>query len=113
MAEFKGYVDGEPTVTWLDGDNIPRVGTKLCAGAAPASTVLADERRTFEHHERESNLRRAGVEHDGSGGWYENPRVQSAWEEWKARAEVAAQPGQATVPSQSWGGDRTATSRAR
>jgi hypothetical protein len=29
VAEFKGYVDGQPAVTWLDRDNMPRVGTKL------------------------------------------------------------------------------------
>jgi hypothetical protein len=44
VAEFKGYVDGEPAVTWFDRDNMPRVGTKLFAGTAPASTVLTDER---------------------------------------------------------------------
>ena len=34
VAEFKGYVDGEPAVTWLDRDNMPRVGTKLFTQAA-------------------------------------------------------------------------------
>jgi len=29
VAEFKGYVDGQPAVTWLDRDNMPRVGTKM------------------------------------------------------------------------------------
>lgn len=29
VAEFKGYIDGQPAVTWLDRDNMPRVGTKL------------------------------------------------------------------------------------
>jgi len=29
VAEFKGYVDGQPAVTWFDRDNMPRVGTKL------------------------------------------------------------------------------------
>jgi len=31
VAEFKGYVDGQPAVTWLDRANMPRVGTKLYA----------------------------------------------------------------------------------
>jgi hypothetical protein len=31
VAEFKGYVDGQPAVTWFDRDNMPRVGTKLFA----------------------------------------------------------------------------------
>lgn len=35
VAEFAGYdVDGQPTVTWLDRDNMPRVGTKLFTQAA-------------------------------------------------------------------------------
>jgi len=102
VAEFKGDVNGQPAMTWLDRNNMPCVGTKLFADAAPASTAPTNERTAFEHQERESNLRRAGVEHDGSGGWYENPCVQSAWEGWKARAEVAAQTGQVTAPSQSW-----------
>jgi len=29
VAEFEGYVDGEPLVRWMDRDNMPRVGTKL------------------------------------------------------------------------------------
>ena len=40
VAEFKGYVDGEPAVTWFDRDNMPRVGTKLFA--APVE-VQADQ----------------------------------------------------------------------
>jgi hypothetical protein len=36
VAEFKGYVDGQPAVTWFDRDNMPRVGTKLFAGPAAA-----------------------------------------------------------------------------
>ena len=40
VAEFKGYVDGEPAVTWLDRDNMPGVGTKLYA--APVK-VQADQ----------------------------------------------------------------------
>jgi len=31
VAEFEGYVDGEPLVRWMDRDNMPRVGTKLFA----------------------------------------------------------------------------------
>jgi hypothetical protein len=31
VAEFKGYVDGQPAVTWFDRDNMPPVGTKLFA----------------------------------------------------------------------------------
>ena len=31
VGEFKGYVDGQPAVTWFDRDNMPRVGTKLYA----------------------------------------------------------------------------------
>jgi len=34
VAEFEGYVDGEPLVRWMDRDNMPRVGTKLFAHAA-------------------------------------------------------------------------------
>ncbi|MEM8511160.1 hypothetical protein RCH14_000451 [Massilia sp. MP_M2] len=40
VAEFKGYVDGQPAVTWLDRDNMPCVGTKLYA--APLE-VKADQ----------------------------------------------------------------------
>ena len=42
VGEFKGYVDGEPAVTWLDRDNMPRVGTKLfaCAQAFDAASDL-------------------------------------------------------------------------
>ena len=40
VAEFKGYVDGQPAVTWFDRDNMPRVGTKLFA--APVE-VQADQ----------------------------------------------------------------------
>jgi len=29
VAEFEGYVDGEPLVRWMDRDNMPRVGTKM------------------------------------------------------------------------------------
>jgi len=36
VAEFKGYVDGQPAVTWFDRDNMPRVGTKLFAGPVEA-----------------------------------------------------------------------------
>jgi hypothetical protein len=38
VAELKGYVDGEPAVTWFDRDNMPRVGTKLFA--APVAAQL-------------------------------------------------------------------------
>ncbi len=34
VAEFKGYIDGQPAVTWLDRENMPRVGTKLFTQAA-------------------------------------------------------------------------------
>jgi len=34
VAEFEGYVDGEPLVRWMDRDNMPRVGTKLFTEAA-------------------------------------------------------------------------------
>ena len=42
VGEFKGYVDGQPAVTWLDRDNMPRVGTKLfaCAQAFDAASDL-------------------------------------------------------------------------
>ena len=43
VGEFKGYVDGQPAVSWFNRDNMPRVGTKLFASAAPASTVLTDD----------------------------------------------------------------------
>jgi len=45
VAEFKGYVDGQPAVTWLDRDNMPCVGTKLFAGAQAIDSVgdLANE----------------------------------------------------------------------
>jgi len=41
VAEFKGYVDGQPAVTWFDRDNMPRVGTKLFAAPVelPAGQV--------------------------------------------------------------------------
>jgi hypothetical protein len=44
-AEFKGYVDGQPAVTWFDRDNMPRVGTKLFVGtvAVQARLVAAPE----------------------------------------------------------------------
>jgi len=39
VAEFKGYVDNEPAVTWFDRDNMPRVGTKLFAAPIAAQTA--------------------------------------------------------------------------
>jgi len=80
-----------------------------CAGhggfyrlAAPQAPVAAepvaaqheagDERAAFERHKPELHLRRVGVERDGSGGWYENPCVQSAWEGWQTRATLDASP---------------------
>jgi len=36
VAEFEGYVDGEPLVRWMDRDNMPRVGTKLFAAPVAA-----------------------------------------------------------------------------
>lgn len=57
-----------------------------------AQHEAGDERAAFERHERKSNLQRVGVEKDGSGGWYENPCVQSAWEGWQARVALAASP---------------------
>lgn len=87
------------------GAGAPSDQVNLVLRAAPAAeasdgTVPTDERAEFERHESGSNLRRVGVDRDGSGGWYENPCVQSAWEGWQARAVVAAQAGQvASVPS--------------
>lgn len=56
----------------------------------PSPSTAEDERAAFERQERGSNLRRVGVERNGSGGWYENPCVQSAWEGWQARAALSA-----------------------
>lgn len=39
VGEFKGYIDGEPAVRWLDRTNMPQVGDKLFA--APARAVAA------------------------------------------------------------------------
>ena len=73
--------------------------TPSSASTAPNSPEfeginVVDERAAFEHHERASELRRAGVEHDGTGGWYENPCVESAWEGWQARAALASRPAE-------------------
>jgi len=45
VAEFEGYVDGEPLVRWMDRDNMPCVGTKLFAApvAAQAGQVAVPE----------------------------------------------------------------------
>jgi len=52
VAEFKGYVDGQPAVTWLDRDNMPRVGTKLFDApvAVQAGQVAAPERFVVMPH---------------------------------------------------------------
>jgi hypothetical protein len=55
VAEFKGYVDGQPAVTWLDRDNMPRVGTKLYAGVAAAVDAAAPAIGSASH--------RAAVDH--------------------------------------------------
>jgi len=41
VAIFEGYVAGEPAVTWLDRNNMPRAGAKLFGGAAPPAEVAA------------------------------------------------------------------------
>lgn len=43
VAEFKGYVDGEPAVTWFDRDSTPRVGTKLFADPVAAHVGVIAE----------------------------------------------------------------------
>jgi hypothetical protein len=61
VGEFKGYVDGQPAVTWFDRDNMPRVGTKLFAGN-DAGEVEMDagflqwihDRMRFVHSENEN-----------------------------------------------------------
>ena len=85
VAEFKGYVDGEPAVTWLERENMPRVGTKLFAGTAPASTVLTDER--IEQVWNELSLT----------GAYTMAEARALFARAIAR-EVAAQAGQVAVP---------------
>ena len=86
-----------PAAAGAPSDEVNLVLRAAPAAEASAGNVSTDERATFERHERGSNLRRVGVERDGSGGWYENPCVQSAWEGWQARAAVAAQAGQVAV----------------
>jgi hypothetical protein len=52
VAELKGYVDGEPAVTWFDRDNMPRVGTKLFVGPVAAQTseaAVPDEQLEWSH----------------------------------------------------------------
>ncbi|OIJ42012.1 hypothetical protein [Massilia timonae] len=83
-----------PTGAGAPSDEVNLVLRAAPAAESGACALLTDERAAFERHERGSNLRRVGVDRDGSGGWYENPCVQSAWEGWRARAEVAAQAGQ-------------------
>ncbi|WP_273035946.1 hypothetical protein [Massilia timonae] len=87
-----------PTAAGAPSDEVNLVLRAVPAAEASAGTVPTDERAAFERHERGSNLRRVGVDRNGSGGWYENPCVQSAWEGWQARAVVAAQAGQVAVP---------------
>jgi len=53
VAEFEGYVDGEPLVRWMDRDNMPRVGAKLYAApvaaqAGPAATTELQVRRATD-----------------------------------------------------------------
>lgn len=55
VAEFEGYVDGEPLVRWMDRDNMPRVGTKLYAGVAAAVDAAAPAIGSASH--------RAAVDH--------------------------------------------------
>ncbi len=105
---FKDASDHHERVVVVEvpaGAGAPSDQVNLVLRAAPAAedsagNVPTDERAAFERHERGSNLRRVGVDRDGSGGWYENPCVQSAWEGWQARAAVAAQAGQVAVPEQ-------------
>lgn len=87
-----------PAAAGAPSDQVNLVLRDASAAEAGAGNVPRDERAAFERHERASNLRRVGVDRDGSGGWYENPCVQSAWEGRRARAEVAAQAGQVAVP---------------
>jgi len=61
VAEFEGYVDGEPLVRWMNRDNMPRVGTKLFAGAAAAEVEMdagflqwVHDRMRFVHGENEN-----------------------------------------------------------
>jgi len=68
VAEFKGYVDGQPAVTWLDRDNMPRVGTKLFAGPFESpSEPVGDGIDTPEFRER---LRGLGATFSAHGDAY-------------------------------------------
>lgn len=74
--------------------NAFEAGLSSATPPSPSTAPEVDERAAFERHEHASNLRRVGVERDGSGGWYENPCVQSAWEGWQARAALASRPAE-------------------
>jgi hypothetical protein len=87
-----------PAAAGAPSDEVNLVLRTASEAEASAGTVSTDERAAFERQERGSNLRRVGVDRDGSGGWYENPCVQSAWEGWQARSRIAAQAGQVAVP---------------
>jgi hypothetical protein len=58
VAEFKGYVDGEPTVTWFDRDNMPRVGTKFFAAPVEvqAGQVAAPDEQLEWSHDLQERL---------------------------------------------------------
>ena len=106
VAEFKGYVDGQPAVTWFDRDNMPRVGTKLFAGNA-ATDVEMDagflqwlhDRMCFVHGENVNvdymHKLRAIIASVPSGR--DTPNVASVATP-QATREVAAQAGQVAVP---------------
>lgn len=83
-----------PAGAGAPSDEVNLVLRAVPAAEASAGDITTDERAAFERHERWANLRRVGVDRDGSGGWYENPCVQSAWEGWQARAALASRPAE-------------------
>jgi len=114
VAEFEGYVDGEPLVRWMDRDNMPRVGTKLFAGAQAVDSAgdLANEASGQETVDRVLRAAQAWANEEymcgrrmGKGEPAMSDRAEAAKSECVAAilalpAPVAAQAGQVAVPEE-------------
>jgi len=84
VAEFEGYVDGEPLVRWMDRDNMPRVGTKLFAGPVAAQAGHDGDADVTDLEVRDA----LGDQYDPEVG--EAVSVLRVMAAWKAEAELGA-----------------------